>query len=334
MSSLQHAHLGSLAEESEEGSDMVSESDGGLIHDDDLPIESSPAASTSLDHPTAQGSARNSVTSGGAAREHKAAAAAIGTDGMFELDINDDFEQAGGVNSFTARGGQRAALYTTPSDLQKGGAVSTTAEAAQTFIGHAALNKKAASAPASVDGHQSSSGQAQYALQLEQAQHAQQAVSESSRQPLPDSVPAAALSPVPILGPVPEAAPLSAVAAASQPKATPVLDMAQVDLEEVELGEGNGAGPSAADEWEEVNLARAREMAVDAPSAAIPGDKVGPCLPVVPHQLWACNSHQIHATAHKHNFSVASTLCRSCTPMWVLPAHTSAAVGFCNSAPH
>ncbi|KAL0052308.1 hypothetical protein WJX82_000024 [Trebouxia sp. C0006] len=56
---------------------------------------------------------------------------------------------------------------------------------------------------------------------------------------------------------------------------------APVDLEEIELGEATGvgatqasAGQVAADEWEEVNLARAKELAVDAPSAAMPGDKV------------------------------------------------------------
>ena len=307
---------------------MVSESDGGLIHDDDLPIESSPAASASLDHPRAQGHARNDVPSGGAAKDNKAAAVAIGTDGMFELDINDDSEQACGVNSFTAKGGQRAALYTMPSDLQKEGAASTTAEAAPSAAEHAALNKEAASAPALSDGHQSSSSQAQHALQLKQAQHAQQAAPESSQQPLPDSVPAAALSPVPILGPVLEAAPLLAVAAASQPKATPMVDLAQVDLEEVELGEGNGvpsqasaAGPSAADEWEEVNLARAREMAVDAPSAAIPGDKVGPRLPDVPQQLpyqlpcqhTSHTRYTLHCT-HKIKLAVSQALCAETMP--------------------
>ena len=43
---LHQAHLASLAEESEEGSDQVSESDGGLIHDDDLAAEPMPAVPT------------------------------------------------------------------------------------------------------------------------------------------------------------------------------------------------------------------------------------------------------------------------------------------------
>ncbi|KAL0036717.1 hypothetical protein WJX79_007272 [Trebouxia sp. C0005] len=65
ISALHQAHLGSLAEDSEEGSDVISESDGGLIHDDDLPIESSPAVSASLDQSPAQmaaGSSTNSTT--------------------------------------------------------------------------------------------------------------------------------------------------------------------------------------------------------------------------------------------------------------------------------
>ena len=46
VTSLHQAHLSSLAEDSEEGSDQVSESDGGLIHDDDLAAEPAPAAAS------------------------------------------------------------------------------------------------------------------------------------------------------------------------------------------------------------------------------------------------------------------------------------------------
>ena len=284
ISALHQAHLGSLAEDSEEGSDLVSESDGGLIHDDDLPIELSPAASASLHQPSAQIAAGSSTNSGSAAKGHRAAAAAAGSDGMFELDINDDFEQAIGVSSFTAMGDQQMCPDLEAPDMQKICATPAAARATQSRNTNAALSQEPVSASLLVEGPQSSSSQAQHAqqAQYEQPQHTQQPVTESGQQPMPDSVPEAALSPLPILGPLPEAASLSAVATASQPRAAPVGDMTQVDLEEIELGEATGvpaqasAGQLAADEWEEVNLARAKETAVDAPSAAMPGDKVGP----------------------------------------------------------
>ncbi len=282
ISALHPGHLGSLAEDSEEGSDVVSESDGGLIHDDDLPIESSPAASASLDQPSAQMAAGSSTNSGSAAQHHRAVAAAAGSDGMFELDINDDFEQAIGVNSFTAMGNQQRCLDSKAADVQM--ILANPAAATQSQNTNAALSKEPVSASLSIEGFQFSSSQAQHAqqAQYQQPQNTQQPVTESAQQPMPDSVPEAALSSLPILGPLPEAASLSAVATASQPKAASVGDMTQVDLEEIELGEATGvgatqasAGQVAADEWEEVNLARAKELAVDAPSAAMPGDKVG-----------------------------------------------------------
>ena len=282
ISALHQAHLGSLAEGSEEGSDVVSESDGGLIHDDDLPIDSSPAASASLDQPSAQVAAGSSTNSGSAAQDHRAAAAAAGSDGMFELDINDDFEQAIGVSSFTAVGNQQRYPNVEAPDMQKISA--TPAAAIQSQGTNAALSKEPVTAALLIEGPQSSSSQAQHAQQAQykQSQHAQQPVTESGQQPMPDSVPEAALSSLPILGPLPEAATLSAAATASQPKAASLGDLTQVDLEEIELGEATGvgatqasAGQVAADEWEEVNLARAKETAVDALSAAMPGDKVG-----------------------------------------------------------
>ncbi len=282
ISALHQAHLGSLAEDDEEGSDVVSESDGGLIHDDDLPIESSPAASASLDQPSARMAAGSSTNSGSAAQDHRAAAAAAGSDGMFELDINDDFEQAIGVSSFTAMGNQQRCLELQATDMQKISA--TPAAAIQSQNTNAALSKEPVSASLLIEGPQSTNSQAQHAqqAQYEQAQHTQQPVTESGQQPMPDSVPEAALSSLPILGPLPEAASLTTVATASQPKAASVGDMTQVDLEEIELGEATGVGATqasfgqvAADEWEEVNLARAKELAVDASSAAMPGDKVG-----------------------------------------------------------
>ena len=284
ISALHQAHLGSLAEDDEEGSDVVSESDGGLIHDDDLPIELSPAASASLDQPSAQIAAGSSTFSGVAAKGHRAAAAAAGSDGMFELDINDDFEQAIGVSSFTAMGDQQMCPDLEAPDMQKICATPAAARATQSRNTNAALSQEPVSASLLVEGPQSSSSQAQHAqqAQYQQPQNTQQPVTESAQQPMPDSVPEAALSSLPILGPLPEAASLSAVATASQPKAASVGDMTQVDLEEIELGEATGvgatqasAGQVAADEWEEVNLARAKELAVDAPSAAMPGDKVG-----------------------------------------------------------
>ncbi len=280
ISALHQGHLGSLAEDSEEGSDVVSESDGGLIHDDDLPIESLPAASASLDQVSVQMAAGSSTNSGNAGHNHRAAAA--GSDGMFELDINDDFEQAIGVSSFTAMGHQQKFPGLQATDKQK--MYATPAAAIQSQNTNAALSKEPVSASLLIEGPQSPSSQAQHAqqVQYEQPQHTQQPVTESGRQPVADSVPEAALSSLPILGPLPEAAALPAVAAASQPRAALVGDMTQVDLEEIELGEATGVGASqasagqvAADEWEEVNLARAKELAVDAPSAAMPGDKVG-----------------------------------------------------------
>jgi len=282
ISALHQAHLGSLAEDDEEGSDVASESDGGLIHDNDLPIESSPAASASLDQPSARMAAGSSTNSGSAAQDHRAAAAAAGSDGMFELDINDDFEQAIGVSSFTAMGNQQRCLELQATDMQKISA--TPAAAIQSQNTNAALSKEPVSASLLIEGPQSTNSQAQHAqqAQYEQAQHTQQPVTESGQQPMPDSVPEAALSSLPILGPLPEAASLTTVATASQPKAASVEDITQVDLEEIELGEATGVGATqasvgqvAADEWEEVNLARAKELAVDASSAAMPGDKVG-----------------------------------------------------------
>jgi len=274
-----------LAEDSEEGSDLVSESDGGLIHDDDLPTESSPAISTSLNQPAAQTDARNSLIPGNASRAQKTAAAAAGTDGMFELDIDDDFEQAAGMSSFTAKSGQCSSLYAVASaaTTQTQGDSPAVIAISQPQDSGAASGTSLETASVSADEVQLSSSQAQQAqpaLQFKQAHRAQQAVS-TNQQPMPDSVPLAALSPVPILGPLPEGAALQAVPAASQPKMAHSDEMARVDLEEIELGDALPTGSSAegqpaADEWEEVNLARAREMAVDAPSAAIPGDKV--CL--------------------------------------------------------
>ena len=277
ISALHQAHLGSLAEDSEEGSDVISESDGGLIHDDDLPIESSPAVSASLDQSPAQMAAGSSTNSTSAAQDHRAAA---GSDGMFELDINDDFEQAIGVSSFTAKGNQERYPDAQAADMQKISA----APAAATQNSNAILGMEPVSASLLIERPQSTSSQAQHAqqAQYEQPQHTQQPVTESGQQPTPDSVHEAALSSLPILGPLPEAASLSAVATASQPRAASVGDMTQVDLEEIELGEATkvgatpaSAGQVVADEWEEVNLARAKELAVDAPSAAMPGDKVG-----------------------------------------------------------
>ncbi|DBA86037.1 hypothetical protein WJX77_012319 [Trebouxia sp. C0004] len=278
ISALHQAHLSSLAEGSEEGSDLVSESDGGLIHDDDLPIESSPAASASLDQSSAQMAAGSSTNLGSAAQDHRAAPAAAASDGMFELDIDDDFEQEIEVSSFTEMGNQQRCPDLEAPDMQK--IFATPAAAAQSQNANAALSKEPVSAALLIEEPQSSSNQAQQA-QCEQPQHTQQPITESGQQSMPDSVPEAALLPLPILGPLPEAASLSAMATASQPRAALAGDMTQVDLEEIEVGKAArvgatqaSAGQVAADEWEEVNLARAKETAVDAPSAAMPGDKV------------------------------------------------------------
>ena len=293
------AHLTSLAEDSEEGSDAVSESEGGLIQDDDLPTPS-PAASASLDHSQGSKVIRSSVVAAAigqaASKEH----AAAGTDGMFELDINDNMEHASGLNSFTAKGGQRLSQLAAVanagmrSDSGRPGAV--TNEEGQA-AGRSSDHNAAAAADAAGAGAAGSSvidhsaavvGPSDDALQPnssstagqshQNAQPSQQSMS-FAQQTLPDAIPAADLSPVPILG---QEASSGAHAVGSQPKGAGIL--AGIDLEEVELedavagvpGDKAVTGQAATDEWEEVNLARAKELAVDAPTAAIPGDKVVP----------------------------------------------------------
>ena len=117
-----------------------------------------------------------------------------------------------------------------------------------------------------------------------------------------------ALSPVPLLQPVRQesapppaasaslaAAATSGAAAAAAPAAEGV-DFQDIALEEIQLSPGTDAkaadvkaapvpatvATKAQDEWEEVNLARAREMALaaDASAAPMPGDKVSPALTV------------------------------------------------------
>ena len=265
ISPLHQAHLTSLAEDSEEGSDQVSESDGGLIQDDDLPIEASPAASASFDQSPGGKISRSSAAGIRLVPSGKERAAA-GTDGMFELDINDDFEQASGFQSFTGKSGQRSSHYAAGpiADVQPEGVRPAA---------HAGSTEQEVVRSSRDDTGASSSADTQSSISIaQQAQHAE----SSGQVPMPDSVPVAALSTVPILSPLPDAV-------ASQPKAGPAEAMAGIDLEEIELGDAKEGLPSqqatvegqaATDEWEEVNLARAKELAVDVPTAAIPGDKV------------------------------------------------------------
>lgn len=291
------AHLTSLAEDSEEGSDAVSESEGGLIQDDDLPTPS-PAASASLDH--SQGSkalTRSSIAAATAVQSASKERAAAGTDGMFELDIDDDLEQASGLNSFTAKAGQRLSQHATvakpgmqPDNSRPGAGTKEEKQAASTVTDHNA----AAGGSSATDHNAAAAGPSGAALQTyssmaEQVTPSPQPSQQSNsveQQFLPDSVPAAALSPVPILG---QEAAAAAHPVGSQPKAAATGALAGIDLEEVDLEDAvaasvsaddkAGAGTAATDEWEEVNLARAKELAVDAPTAAIPGDKVAPCSP-------------------------------------------------------
>lgn len=272
---LHQLHLGSLPEDSEEGSDLVSESDGGLIHDDDLLIEESPAASTSLDQPSARKAANDSLVSGVATR-HRNAAAAAGIDGMFELDINDDFEQASGGDSFTAKGTQRMSQCAELPVLGLQQDMSVSAACAALVAQQPSSKNVVTGSP--VGQWQVSSSHAQQ----HQFDGAQQEAGSSSQLPMPDSVPLSALSPVPILGLSQQAPAHQADPAVNQQVASPMDNTTKLDLEEIDLGEAkvnvpsqvSAEGPQAADEWEEVNLARAKELAVDAPSAAIPGDKV------------------------------------------------------------
>ena len=285
------AHLTSLAEDSEEGSDAVSESEGGLIQDDDSPTEASPAASASLEHSQGSKMIRSGViaATGQAVGQQPSAA---GTDGMFELDMNDDSEQASGVNSFTAKGGHRLSQHaattsagvdqefdrpaTTVKEEQQAAGLSTVHASAVTGDDHAADGSSADA----LQPNSSSAGQFDKPGQLSQQSTA------SGQQPLLDSIP---LSPVPTLG---QEAAAAAHPAGSQGQGSRAAadTLAGIDLEEVELEDAagtalpcdrGGAGQAATDEWEEVNLARAKELAVDAPTAAIPGDKVGPKGPGV-----------------------------------------------------
>lgn len=262
------AHLTSLAEGSEEGSDAVSESEGGLIQDDDSPTEASPAASASLDHP--HGSKQ---TAAGNPR------AAAGTDGMFELDIDDDMEQGSGLTSFTARSSQRlsqhAAVTGAGVQHQKGDTpAAATAQGDQQAAhpsSHAAAVSDSSAAALQLKSSAVGHSAQDYISQPDQQQES------SGQQPVLESVPAAALSATPILGGPDLGA--DAHPAGSHPATVAVGALAGMDLEEIELQDGVAgdkavAGQGATDEWVEVNLARARELAVDAPTAAIPGDKV------------------------------------------------------------
>ena len=182
---------------------------------------------------------------------------------MFELDMDSDFEQAVGRNSFATRGPQSG---------------SEPVPAASASHEHHQSSGPAQAASASVsDRTVSSVGDEITRLPVQMAQHAQ-----PPQQPMPDSVPVDALSPVPILGPVPDpSGPSGTASRQNQQEASIQNRMSQLDLEDIVLGVAKGEpvpvkaeGQAAADEWEEVNLARAREMAVDTPAAAIPGDKV------------------------------------------------------------
>ena len=269
------AHLTSLAEDSEEGNDAVSESEGGLIQDDDSPTEASPAASASLDQPQGPRATRSSLIANGqtGGKPH----AAAGTDGMFELDIDDDTEQGSGLNSFTARSALRLSHHAavTGSGVQqqkKDGPAAAVSQGEQQPAGSS--NHVAAVSGVSADALRPNSSTTGHSEQGSQPDLPQKS---SGEQPLPDSVPATALSSTPILGSLD--AGTDAPPAGSQPTAGALAGM---DLDEIELqdgvasvpGEKGAAGHAATDEWEEVNLARARELAVDAPTAAIPGDKV------------------------------------------------------------
>ena len=221
--------------------------------------------------------------------------AAAGTDGMFELDINDDLEQASGLNSFTGKGGQRLSQHATvakpgmqPDNSRPGAGTKEQQQAASTANDHnAAAGGSSANDRNAAAAGPSDAGLQTYSSTAEQLtpnpQPSQQSNKSVEQQLLPDSVPAAALSPVPILGQETGAA---AHPVGSQPRASATGALAGIDLEEVDLEDAvasvsaddkAGAGKAATDEWEEVNLARAKELAVDAPTAAIPGDKVTPC---------------------------------------------------------
>lgn len=293
------AHLTSLAEDSEEGSDAVSESEGGLIQDDDLPTPSpSPAACASLDHSQGSKVTRSSIAAATAVQAAGKERAAAGTDGMFELDINDDLEQASGLNSFTGKGAQRPSQHAAvakpgmqPDNSrpgagitqgQQGAGSSSNDSVTATAGGFSANDHNAAGVGSLSAALQTYSSTAEQLTPSPQPSQQSQSVEQ---QPLPDSVPAAHLSPVPILG---QEAGAAAHPAGSQLKAAAAGALAGIDLEEVELEDAvagvsaddkAGAGKAATDEWEEVNLARAKELAVDAPTAAIPGDKVIACNP-------------------------------------------------------
>lgn len=305
---LQQAHLASLAEESEEGSDCVSEPESGLIQDDDFALEPGLPA----DNPTEHAGAPQTEVHGLAQHAHVRKKAESETDGMVEVNMDDDLEASSQGASFSERAAsQHGAVHHMPLQAQ--------------HAQHAQHGKsREGSAPAAIHAkpavkHTSSAASAASTLQPEEplkathallhpaaalsadAVHAAKADPETSRaaaenqvsaetQTQPKTHPPAAPNIVAAACPVPLVNPGSA-----NPKlghsadATGSLDFQDIALDEVQRSpsiaskaEANAVATSGAqtgavhDEWEEVNLARAREVAatVDAAPNPIPGDKV------------------------------------------------------------
>lgn len=305
---LHQAHLGSLAEGSEEGSDCVSEPESGLIDDEDVePDAASPAAApskqvASQDQSDAQGSThRNSQV-------HRQAA--FETDGMVELNMDDDLEAPSQGPSFSERAGrQHSGVQHTVQQAQhvekrgRGAALAAThssnaavavPESDQlhepTRAGLPAADRAAAYQANAVHAAKgvpaSSSAITETDPSAIDTQSGRVKSQPSAVNPLAASDTAgtdAAATPA-VTGPA------AAGPAAAADAATDSLDFQDIALDEVQLSPSTvskaaevaaAAAPSrlpgsVQDEWEEVNLARAREVAatVDTAPNPIPGDKV------------------------------------------------------------
>ena len=294
---LHQAHLGSLAEGSEEGSDCVSEPESGLIDDEDVePDATSPAAppfkqAASQDQSGAQGSThRNSQV-------HRQAA--FETDGMVELNMDDDLEATSQGPSFSERAGrQHSEVQHTVQQPQHAEKAGRGAAVAATPSSNAAVAVQAgdqlheptkAGLPAADQAnavHAAEGVPASSSATAETNRSAVDTQSESVKsQPSAVNPPATSVT----AGTGAAASPAVAGPAAAD-AATDSLDFQDIALDEVQLSPSTvskaaevaaAAVPSrlsgsVKDEWEEVNLARAREAAatVDTAPNPIPGDKV------------------------------------------------------------
>ena len=308
---LQQAHLASLAEESEEGSDCVSEPESGLIQDDDFALEPGLPA----DNPTDQAGAPKTDAHGITQHAHLKRSE-IETDGMVEVNMDDDLETSSQGRSFSERAASQhgAVFHPTPQaqqaqHAQHGKLKEGLAPAAQHTVPGGKHSSSAAVAASisqyteplkvtrvTLDPAAALSADAVHAAKadpvISPAAAETHVSAEAPTEPKPhqSATPAtvAAAELVPLVKPGPTDPRLGSSADVSD-----TLDFQDIALDEVQpspsvaskAAEVNTVAASGAqtepvhDEWEEVNLARARESVaatVDAPPNPIPGDKVLP----------------------------------------------------------